>query len=185
MERAGQNGWQVRTHTNTHHLETGQKHTHIEHTHNQNDVLIVQSSNTIVNLLVGCMQDQIPTYCLCMPFWFPLNTFMCVNPGECYLCGEFQWGSIPTTPGGPGPTSGEEICHWPRAWETTEHLRTGNIILLTKVFEHTNVTITLQYTVLQKHCCAVVSKVIRHVNPPNLNMLPFLIQNNIHVQNVL
>lgn len=139
MERAGQNGWLVRTHTNTS-LETGQnKHTQEHswghaayrtrsstHTHTYNYTLAfaVVSGNGHLAFAVHAWP------------WSPLLfVFVCtfprenmdVDPGECHLCGEFQWGGISPAPGRPGSTSGEEVRHWPGAWETTEHPGAGNI----------------------------------------------------------
>lgn len=164
MERAGQNGWQVRTHANTCVPGKRPKHTHTLCIHILTP-FILNSSNAIINLLMVLHAWPYSYLLFCVyayvQYIHPVNSSMCVNPGQCYLCGEFQWGSIPPALRRPGPTSGEEICHRPGAWETTEHLGTGNII----------------YTAKQSLAAhdgnhnSAVSILIRHLNPPIVSLI--------------
>lgn len=74
MERAGQNGWQVRTHTNTHVPGNRPKNTHTVHTHNHTLVFVVNSTNTIVNCGLHAWPYAYMLFLFVCIYTYPVNT---------------------------------------------------------------------------------------------------------------
>ncbi len=133
-------------HKHTRSWKQAKKHTH-KHTNAQcADVLVFVCEILIQNCGLNAWPYSHRLFVFVCIYAFLVDTCTYVNPGERYLCGEFQWAGLSSTLGGSWPTSREEICHRPGAWETTEHPRAGNIVtLLTNVSSHTVVTIPLHF----------------------------------------